>query len=413
VSTTAAKSFSPPWCAQASCPCVCSRYITAPTSSGVGPPSSLFPPLPTKRDGTGPETVDRALIGTTRRVNARTGMIEFSRLPSNGHSNAPGTPAESVIYRLDPVRESQTRRLIFQLGTSDPARAVAAARIVAPDVAGIDVNAGCPKPFSTSGGMGAALLRTPDLLVEILEALVKEVVPEFGIAVSVKIRLLETAEETEALVRRLVRTGIAGLTVHCRTTPMRPRERAIRGQLRLVGDVCREAGVACVMNGDVDGREQAEDLIKEFGVDGAMIATAAEKNPSCFRPGKLAGWEEVARQYVQFAIEAENKFGNTKFSLQQLIPGREPMCKRIIAAKTYTELVEVLGLDDMRDAAAEVDRALGMEAAKKHKQERKQAETDKKAQKKRRRDSNDSVQVKRRVLDERPAGLSMAAASAL
>ncbi|CRK38835.1 hypothetical protein BN1708_020573, partial [Verticillium longisporum] len=84
--------------------------------------------------------------------------------------------------------------------------------------------------------MGAQLLRTPDKLCAILEALVATVVPEFEIGVSVKIRLLATAPETEALVRRLVATGITGLTVHCRTTPMRPREPAIRGQLRMVAD---------------------------------------------------------------------------------------------------------------------------------------------------------------------------------
>ena len=102
--------------------------------------------------------------------------------------------------------------------------------------------------------MGAALLKTPDLLCSILTALVEEVGKQFEIGISVKIRLLDKPEDTEALVRKLVATGIIGLTIHCRTTPMRPRERAIREQLRMIGDVCREAGVACVMNGDVTSR---------------------------------------------------------------------------------------------------------------------------------------------------------------
>ena len=41
------------------------------------------------------------------------------------------------------------------------------------DVAGIDVNMGCPKPFSLKGGMGAALLREPERVRAILSALVK------------------------------------------------------------------------------------------------------------------------------------------------------------------------------------------------------------------------------------------------
>ena len=145
-----------------------------------------------------------------------------------------------MIYRLHPEREG--KKLIYQIGTADSATAVEAAKLVAGDVVGIDVNAGCPKPFSTLGGMGAALLKTPEKLCAILRALVKEVGEVWEIGISVKIRILDTAEETEALVSQLCDTGITGLTVHCRTTPMRPRERAIRDQLRMVARVCREKG---------------------------------------------------------------------------------------------------------------------------------------------------------------------------
>lgn len=41
------------------------------------------------------------------------------------------------------------------------------------DVAGIDVNMGCPKPFSIKGGMGAALLKEPDHAAAIMTALVQ------------------------------------------------------------------------------------------------------------------------------------------------------------------------------------------------------------------------------------------------
>lgn len=301
------------------------------------------------------------MLGTTRRVNTSTNTIDFIRIPHQGQKQPSPNAKESVIYRLHPEREG--RKLIFQIGTSDPDRAVAAARLVAPDVAGIDVNAGCPKPFSTHDGMGAALLRTPDKLVAILEALVKNITTEFNIGISVKIRILETPAETEALVKRLVATGITGLTVHCRTTPMRPRERAIRGQLQMVREVCHEAGVACLMNGDVESRDSAVELIKEFGVDGAMIATAAEKNSSCFRTkeqGGMAPWDEVTETYLRFAMETENKFGNTKYMLNQIIPGKQPAYKRVQSCKSYTSVCEALGLSHLKDAATDADRAVGL-----------------------------------------------------
>lgn len=303
----------------------------------------------------GPETIDKALIGTTRRVNATTNTIDFTRVSSNGSKNPDLNPQqrESIIYRLHPEREG--RQLIHQIGTSNPETAVAAAKLIAGDVAGIDVNAGCPKPFSTSGGMGAALLKTPDKLVSILEALVKEVGGPFEIGISVKIRLLETPEETAALVRRLVATGITGLTLHCRTTPMRPRERAIREQLRMVREICHEAGIACLMNGDVTGRDEAMKLAEEYGVDGAMIATAAETNPSCFRAkedGGIAPWEQVVKEYIKTAMDVENRWGNTKFLLGQMIPGKSPLYRQMNQSKSYSELIKIMGYEEEEEFAS-------------------------------------------------------------
>lgn len=318
----------------------------------------------------GPETIDKALIGTTRHMNTITKTVDFTRFSSNGAKNPSLQPdqRESVIYRLHPEREG--KELIYQMGTANPETAVEAAKIVAGDVAGIDVNAGCPKPFSTSGGMGAALLKTPEKLCSILEALVKQVGEVFEIGISVKIRILDTAAETEELVRKLCATGITGLTVHCRTTPMRPRERAIRDQLKMVVDVCHEAGVACVMNGDVYSRDEAMELMKEFGADGAMIATAAETNPSVFRPGSEGGkadWEEVVKEYVKTAMEVENRWGNTKYLLGQMIPGKQQVYKTMMASKSYSGMCKALGYEEFEALAKEVDERLEIGAFEKPK----------------------------------------------
>ena len=309
----------------------------------------------------GPETIDKAMIGTTRRFDPVTSTVVFTRFPSN--SSRPPNPdqKESVIFRLHPEKEHG--KLIYQIGTASPTLAVEAAKLVAADVAGIDVNSGCPKPFSTSGGMGAALLRTPDLLCSILEALVKEVGQVYEIGISVKIRLLETPELTRSLVERLCKTGITGLTIHCRTTPMRPRERAIREQLRMIGGICREAGVACLMNGDVINRDEALKLAEEFGVDGGMIATAAEANSSVFRSladGGAAPWTEVVHEYMKYALEVDNKWGNTKFLLAQLMPGKSDIAKKLPQAKNHSQVCEILELGDLLELAREVDSRLGI-----------------------------------------------------
>ena len=306
----------------------------------------------------GPETVDRSMIGCNKKTNPRTGCLEWSRATHD---------RETVLFRIDPARESD--KLIYQIGTNSPERAVEAAKLFAEHVSGFDVNAGCPKSFSTDGGMGAALLRTPDLLASILKALVEEVGKPYEVGISVKIRLLETPELTADLVNKLCKTGITGLTIHCRTTPMRPRERALREQLRMIGDLCRSHGVACLMNGDVVSYEEGLRLAEEYGVDGAMIATAAEANSSVFRKqedGGKASWQEVSKEYVKLALSVENKFGNTKFLLSQLMPGKNPAYQKCQMSKSYAEVIEHLDIteDDLIAQAKEVDRILGLDIPK-------------------------------------------------
>lgn len=364
----------------------------------------------------GPETIDKALIGTTRRVNSTTNTIDFTRISSNGSKNPNLNPSqrESIIYRLHPEREG--KKLIYQIGTSNPETAVEAAKIIAGDVAGIDVNAGCPKPFSTTGGMGAALLKSPDKLCSILEALVKEVGTPFEIGISVKIRLLDTLEQTLDLVRKLCATGITGLTIHCRTTPMRPRERAIREQLKGIADTCHEAGVACLINGDVTSHDEAFELAEQYGADGGMIATAAETNPSCFRStadGGKASWEEVVKEYVKISMEVENRWGNTKYLLGQMIPGKSKYYRAMTQSKSYSELVELLGWkDDFGDMAKAVDEALeiGVERKPTRAEKRAKNKAAAKESKAEQRNEHHTPSLKRKVdeadIDDMPADIA-------
>lgn len=87
------------------------------------------------------------------------------------------------------------------------------------DVAGIDVNMGCPKEFSVKGGMGSALLTQPKKAQEILRILVQGV----KIPITCKIRILPDLESTVELCKQLADCGIAAIAVHGRTKDERPR----------------------------------------------------------------------------------------------------------------------------------------------------------------------------------------------
>lgn len=77
-----------------------------------------------------------------------------------------------LAFRTSPEEKS---RLVLQMGTADPERAVKLAKMVENDVSAIDINMGCPKSYSTAGGMGAALLTNPDRAKAILRSLVENI----------------------------------------------------------------------------------------------------------------------------------------------------------------------------------------------------------------------------------------------
>ena len=197
---------------------------------------------------------------------------------------------ERSMFTCHPIEKPY---LIFQVGSADPDLAVQAARLVVDDVSGVELNCGCPKPFSTHSGMGAALLTNPDLLCSILTALRRELPAR--ISVSAKIRLLPTQQDTLALVERIVNTGINCLTIHCRTRYMRPRERALVHRLKEIVDFVKGLGrdVAVIENGDCVGFEDARRIRAITGADSVMIATAAEANPTVFSPHPLTDLEDT------------------------------------------------------------------------------------------------------------------------
>ena len=107
------------------------------------------------------QLVDRRISRCQRRENAFLGTVDFveaPRAPAKEMKKKRSRDANKVrvAFRTCP-RERE--RVVFQLGTSRPQMALEAAKLVQHDVAGIDLNMGCPKRFSVQDGMGVALLR--------------------------------------------------------------------------------------------------------------------------------------------------------------------------------------------------------------------------------------------------------------
>lgn len=246
------------------------------------------------------EIIDFKILKTTRFENKILGTVDF--LLADG----------TVVFR---TCDEEKQKVVFQMGTADPDRAVRAAKMLENDVAGIDVNMGCPKDYSVKGGMGAALLTQPENVKRILTALVKEV----SKPVTCKIRILPTIEETVAFAKLVERTGIVALGVHGREKHERPRDPV---HIDVIREVAQAVSIPVIANGVstlVKGYDDIEKYRVETGCSSVMLARAAQWNPSIFREEGRVSSFQVIQEYIKLAVKFDNTVGNTKYCIQGLL----------------------------------------------------------------------------------------------
>ncbi|XP_075996589.1 tRNA-dihydrouridine(20) synthase [NAD(P)+]-like [Genypterus blacodes] len=251
-------------------------------------------------------------------------------------------PDDRVMFR---TCKQEKDRVVFQMGTADPERALSVAKLVEDDVAAVDVNMGCPKEYSTKGGMGAALLSDPDKI----EAILRKLVTGISKPVTCKIRILATVEETISLVRRIERTGVAAVAVHGRFKDERPRHPV---HCDYIQAVAQAVSVPVIANGGsldlVKSNGDIEAFRKATGASSVMLARAAMWNPSVFSSQGALPLQKVMEDYLKYAIRYENNAFNTKYCLCQMLRDKveSPMGKQIQAAQTNQEISEALGLQE-------------------------------------------------------------------
>lgn len=163
-----------------------------------------------------------------------------------------------------------------QLVGSNPKIAGQAARIIEElgfDV--LDLNCGCPVDKVTKDGSGSGLLKTPELIGEILS----EMVAAVTIPVTVKIRAGWDEDSINApLITRIAeKAGAAAITIHGRT-----RVQAYRGEANWEWiRECVEAAesIKVVGNGDVTSGEAALRMFETTGCDAVLVSRGTMGRP--------------------------------------------------------------------------------------------------------------------------------------
>ena len=142
----------------------------------------------------------------------------------------------------------------------------------------LDINMGCPVPKVVNNGEGSALLKNPDLIVEI----VKKISSAIKKPLTVKVRIGFEKEPVDIveIAKRVEDAGAAAIAVHGRTRQQYYSGTADWDAIRRVKEA---VSIPVIGNGDVDSPQKAEALIKETGCDAVMIGRAVRGNPWIFR----------------------------------------------------------------------------------------------------------------------------------
>lgn len=160
----------------------------------------------------------------------------------------------------------------------------------------LDINMGCPVPKVVNNGEGSALMKTPLLAGQIIEATVKAIKKP----VTVKIRKGFDDNHVNAVEMAHIaqESGAAAVAVHGRT-----REQYYSGKADwdIIRQVKEAVSIPVIGNGDVVDAESAAALVKQTGCDGIMIGRAAQGNPWIF--SQIKHWQETGEYPSRPPIE--------------------------------------------------------------------------------------------------------------
>jgi tRNA-dihydrouridine synthase 2 len=278
------------------------------------------------------ELVDRAITETIRVENKELGTIDYIKDPGklskktkrklHSQNNRP-----CLIMRIDPVLEAG--RLVCQIGSGEPELALLAAKHVCRDVDAIDINMGCPKKFSVSGGMGSALLGDPERAARIISTLKKEI----PLPVSCKIRLLKDVEATVEFIEKMLKAGVDALAIHARRIGDDATRNADWKTLEEVLAVVQPKypDFPFLINGDFYDRQERMEVMERTKARGILLARPALYNMSTFLPisRPLVDKTQLLREYLQQVVRYDMHYKNTKYVICEMMSNRRTPTERV------------------------------------------------------------------------------------
>ena len=184
-----------------------------------------------------------------------------------------------------------------QIAGYDPQMMAEAARFnVAQGAEIIDINMGCPAKKVCKRAAGSALLQDPQLVDDILQAVVAAV----DVPVTLKIRTgWDRQNRNGATIAKIAeQAGIAALAVHGRTRACR-----FVGEVEYdtIAEIVETVSMPVIANGDITSPQKAVAVLEHTGAAAVMIGRGAQGNPWIFN--QINHYLDKGEQLVPPSIE--------------------------------------------------------------------------------------------------------------
>lgn len=142
----------------------------------------------------------------------------------------------------------------------------------------LDINMGCPVPKVVKNGEGSALLKKPDLIYEIVRAMVEGA--NKPVTAKIRIGWDDDSINCVAVAKVIESAGASAVAVHGRT-----RMQYYSGEANwdAIKEVKESVNIPVIGNGDIFCGEDAMRMLEKTGCDMVMIARGMLGNPWIFR----------------------------------------------------------------------------------------------------------------------------------